>query len=216
MTKIKISNIFAGKEEFYKKGDKTIPSSYKKQKQIEDVFVNSLGLENDNQSNREFHGGAEQALCVFCQNEYEYLKKTYGFSLQECSFGENITLLNVSDKDFCIGDIFKCGEAIFQISLPRSPCYKIDMVLGTKNLCAKMIKDYKSGFYLRVLKEGFINKDFGFELMDRKNPKYTILFVNECFANPKQNQQNIKELLECEELGAKFKKTLEKKLREEK
>ncbi len=216
MKKITIKNIYSGKEKIYTKDDKTVPSSYKKQGVDGQVFLSYLGLENDNQSNKQYHGGKQQALCVFCQKDYEYLQQKYHLTLDECSFGENITLLDVSDEDFCVGDVFKCGEAVFEISLPREPCSKIDMVLGTKNLCSKMVKDCKSGFYLRVLKEGFISKDCEFELLERKNPKYSIRYINQCFYFPKQHQEGIKELLSCDELADKFKKSLEKKLKKEK
>ncbi len=212
MKKFKIENIFAGKGEVFQRGESFFCSSYRKEKIIGDVFVSHLGLEGDNQSNKLYHGGAEQALCVFCKNEYKFLEEKYDLKLKECSFGENISLLDVWDRDICIGDTFKCGEALFEVSLPRGPCYKIDIVLGIKNLSSKLIKECKTGFYLRVLKEGHINKDFTFELIERKNPNYSVEFANQCFVSPKENKDNIHKLLECKELGAEFKKMLKKKL----
>ncbi len=209
---MKISNIYIGKEELFIKEDISFPTSYRKKEFLEDIFVSNLGFREDNQSDKKYHGGKEQALCVFCKEEYDFLNSTYKLDLKDCSFGENITLLDIKDEDICIGDVFKCGEARLEVSLPRVPCHKISDITGVENLKEILEKECITGFYLRILKEGFINKTFDFKLVERKNPKYTIKFVNDCLFNPKENQENIQDLLKCEQLASNFKDLLKGKL----
>lgn len=210
MKNILIKEIFSGLEEIFSKDNISFYTSYRKKSILKKVFVNFLGFESDNQSDKRYHGGVDQAICVFCEDEYEFLKIKYGFDLPKCSFGENITLLNISDKDICIGDIFKCGEVIFEVSHPRVPCHKISDVTGIKDLTSIVKKECKTGFYLRVIKEGNIEKSSSFKLEERKYPKYSIEFVNKCLIYPEQNKDNIKKLLICKELSETFKKMIEK------
>lgn len=210
MEKILIKDIFAGVEEIFNKEGSSFYTSYRKKSILKKVFVNSLGFESDNQSDKKYHGGVDQAICIFCQNEYDYLKSKHNLDLKIPSFGENIVLLDVWDKDICIGDIFKCDEVILEVSLPRVPCHKISDVTGIKNLTSILEDECKTGFYLRVLKEGYINKNSLFELSERKYPKFSIEFVNRCLNLPDENQENIKNLLECKELAANFKGMLKK------
>lgn len=212
MEKIKIGGIFAGKERTFSKNGESFVSSYKKEKILGDVFVSSLGIEGDTQSDKRYHGGVQQALCVFCKKEYEFIQSKYKISLDECSFGENILLLDVMDKDICIGDVFKCKDALFEVSLPRVPCSTIDDVLGLEKLSSILKNECKTGFYLRVLQQDYINQDLSFELIDRPYPSYNIEFVNECLKAPKEHQERIYELLSCDVLSDKFKVLLKKQL----
>lgn len=84
--------------------------------------------------------------------------------------------------------------------------------MDIKNLTSIVVKDYKTGFYLRVLEEGIINKEDCFELISREKKQYSIEFINKCAFNAKNNQENIKRILLLNKLSNSYKNTLEKKL----
>ena len=207
----KIKDIYTGREKTFNKRDSSFASSYKKQIVIGNIFINTLGLENDMQSDTKSHGGIDRAICVYTQGGYDFLNNKYDLNLEACSFGENIILDACDDNDICLGDIFTCGEVIFEVCQPRLPCWKISYITGIKNLTALVVKNAKTGFQLRVLKEGTISKNSKFILETRKYPEITIEFINECFYNAKDNQENIKNLLSIEVLATAYKKTLEKR-----
>lgn len=211
MLNLKIKDIYIGCEKEYKRKNKTYKSSYEKEPIFNSTYVNILGLEDDMQSDKQSHGGQDKALCIFTQGSYDFFKEKYNIALSACAFGENITLFDCEDKDFCIGDRFSCGEAIFEITQPREPCWKISHILGIKELTALIAKEGRTGFYLRVIKEGKINKNDEFKLVSRKHENMNIEFVNKCYYNAKENQENIKDILECEELSSSYKKALEKR-----
>jgi MOSC domain-containing protein YiiM len=212
--KIKIKNIFCGKEEHIDDGKRKIyKSSYKKQlvSKNQELVVSKLGFINDTQSDKEHHGGVDKAVCSYAQNNYNFFKEKHGLALPICSFGENFTLLNIDDSEICLGDRFKCGEIIFEVSQPRQPCWKISSVIGIKNLTSLVVKEHKTGFYFRVIQSGKMNINDSLELISREYPKITIEFINKCAFNAKDNQENIKEILECDKLALAYKESLSKR-----
>jgi len=158
------------------------------------------------------HGGENQAVCVYPQSSYDFFKEKHDFELPPCAFGENITILEASDRDICIGDQFSCGEVIFEVSQPRGPCWKISEVLGIKQLTSLVVGEVKTGFYFRVLQEGQMDKTSTLKQLVRKHEKFTIEYVAHCYLNPKENQENIKEIILCPELSDRFRTNFEKKL----
>lgn len=207
----KIKEIYAGKEQELQKKNKIYKTSYKKKPISGSPYVNFQGLEEDNQSDKEVHGGVQRALCVFTQGSYDFFKEKHNINLPTCALGENITLLDCDDKDICLGDRFSCGEAIFEVSQPRQPCWIISSILGIKKLTALIVKEGRSGFYLRVIKEGKISKKDEFKLLDRKYKKLNIEYINKCYYNAKEYQEEIKEILEVPELSPFYRDDLQKR-----
>ncbi len=212
MQNIDILEIFSGQEETIRTKNKEFKSSYRKKVVDGKVYVSKLGFEHDQQSDLINHGGENQAVCVYPQSSYDYFKQTHDFDLPICAFGENITILEASDKDICIGDQFSCGEVIFEVSQPRGPCWKISEILGISKLTSLVVGDVKTGFYFRVLKEGYMDKNSTLKQINRKHEKFTIEYVAKCYLNPKENQENIKEIILCPELSDRFRTNCEKKL----
>lgn len=207
----KIKEIYVGSESELQKKNKTYKTSYKKQPISGSQYVNFQGLEEDNQSDKEVHGGVQRALCVFTQGSYDFFKEKHNINLPTCALGENITLLDCDDKDICLGDRFFCGEAIFEVSQPRQPCWIISSILGIKKLTALIVKEGRSGFYLRVIKEGKICKKDEFKLQIRKYEKLNIEYINKCYYNAKEHQEEIKEILEVPELSPFYRDDLLKR-----
>ena len=207
----KIKEIYAGKEQELQKKNKTYKTSYKKKPIEGSQYVSFQGLKEDNQSDKEVHGGVQRAICVFTQGSYDFFKEKHNINLPTCALGENITLLDCDDKDICLGDRFSCGEAIFEVSQPRQPCWIISSILGIKNLTSLIVKEGRSGFYLRVIKEGKVCKNDSFELLSRKNEKLNIEYINKCYYNAKENQEQIKEILEAKELSPFYRDDLLKR-----
>lgn len=208
---ISIKSIFQGKEKEYKRKKSSFLSAYKKDELKEKVFVNTLGLELDSQGDKKSHGGEDRAVCVYTQKAYYFFKNEYDIDLEIGSFGENITLEDLGDEDICLGDIFTCGDALFEVCQPRLPCWKISFLTGIKNLTSLVVKEGKTGFQLRVLKEGFISKDDEFILIERKHKNISIAFINKCYFDAKNYQEEIKSILQIPQLAKAYKKALEKR-----
>ena len=213
MENIAVYNIYLGQVETIKTPKKEFKSAYKKKAITQDEYLSKTGFINDVQSDTKHHGGVNRALCVYPYATYEYFKKEHNLDLKDCSFGENITILTYDDSDICLGDQVSFEDAIVEVTQPRQPCSHISNDTGIKNLTALTVKNLKTGFYLRVLKEGTIKKDSTLQLIKRVHESITIEFINKCFFDAKNNQENIKKVLACVELSINFREELEKKLK---
>jgi len=131
--------------------------------------------------------------------------------LPSCAFGENLTISDLDDSDICIGDKFQCGEVIFEVSQPRQPCWKISSIIGIKNLTSLIVKEHKTGFYFRIIQGGKMNINYKLKLLSRNYSKITIEFINKCAFNAKDNQENIKTILDCDKLALAYKESLGKR-----
>ncbi|MBN2816259.1 MAG: MOSC domain-containing protein [Campylobacterales bacterium] len=188
-------------------------SAYKKQQMPSDkkLFINAEGFLDDSQGDRENHGGIDKAVCVYSQKAYDFLQKEHNISSETPLFGENITIVDLDDSEVCIGDIFECGEVLFEVSQPRQPCWKISTLTGIKNLTALLVKEHKSGFYMRVLQEGKISQNDTLQLISRDYPQLTIEYVNRCSFDAKKHQKEIPEILACSKLSEAYKESLHKR-----
>jgi len=212
---IKIKDIFCGQKQDIDDGNKQYQSSYKKvDLKKQSYFITELGFKDDTQSDKAHHGGVDKAVCVYPLKSYEFFKQKYDFDLSICSFGENFSIEDFDDSDICLGDVFKCGEVLLEVSQPRQPCWKISSIVGIKSLTALVVKEFKTGFYFRVIQNGFMKKGDSLILEQRKYPKLTIEFINKCAFNAKENQENIKEILESKSLAIAYRTSLLKRYKD--
>ena len=213
---ITVKDIFCGKEQ---KIDTTkrkeFNSSYQKESLGNDSYsITNTGFILDEQSDKENHGGPDKAICAYNFEYYKYLEDTYDISLPLCAFGENLSLKGVSDSDICIGDRFQYGEVTLEVSQPRQPCWKISTILGIKNLTSIVVKEHKTGFYFRVIQDGVITPNDTLKLLSRNYPKLSIEYINKIAFNAKDNQENIKEALECPKLSESYRLSLSKRYKD--
>lgn len=207
-----IKHIFVGqKQSIVNKKGKTYLSSYHKQCTSEELSVNVTGFDKDTQSDKEHHGGIDKAVCVYTQDSYDFFKKQYDLDLPLCALGENIALY-ASDEDICLGDVFQCGEVIFEVCQPRQPCWKISDILGIKNFTSLVTKEHKTGFYLRVLQEGKMSCNDEFHLIKSASKRFSIAFINQCYFNAKTHQSQIKAILKNNALANAYRKSLLRRL----
>ena len=117
--------------------------------------VRRLNIDGDGQGDLSGHGGEQRAVLVYQMDSYrywqEYLKRddfTYG------QFGENFTVDGLADDEVCIGDRYRIGSAVFEVTQPRVTCYRVGLRLGEPQMAALLVSHRRPGFYLRVLTEG--------------------------------------------------------------
>lgn len=125
------------------------------------------------------------------------------------AFGENFVFAQLNEWNVCIGDIFTTsgpGEPpIFQVSLPRQPCFKLNHRFRLKNFAPNTWKTSRTGWYFRVLREGTVRAGDTIRLVERRHPKWTIERVQEYLhRNPADAEMN-EELAGIEEFGAECK-----------
>ena len=121
------------------------------------VFAGRLNLAGDGQGDLEGHGGEQRAVMVYQLESYRYWEAYLGRpELTPGSFGENFTVDGLPDSEVCIGDRYRIGEAIFEVTQPRVTCYRVGMRLEHAQLPALLVAHHRPGFYFRVIQEGFV------------------------------------------------------------
>ena len=121
------------------------------------VRVGTLNLEGDGQADLKVHGGVNKAVYAYSVENIEYWRKRLRRDdLAPGFFGENLTLDELLETAVAIGDEFEIGTARFQVSQPRLPCFKLGIAMGNPAFPKIFQSSGRTGFYLRVLREGII------------------------------------------------------------
>ena len=121
------------------------------------VRAGRLNLAGDGQGDLKGHGGEQRAIMVYQLDSYRYWESYLGRSNLECGFfGENLTVDGLADNEVCIGDRFRIGTALVEVTQPRVTCYRVGMRTNHSAMPALLVSHHRPGFYLRVLEEGDI------------------------------------------------------------
>lgn len=118
------------------------------------IGVGVLNIEGDEQADLTVHGGADKAVYAYPADHWPWWKAQAGFETRAASFGENLTVYGADEDVVRIGDEFKWGDVLLQVSEPRAPCFKFMMYSGRADLAARMTVSARTGWYFRVLETG--------------------------------------------------------------
>jgi MOSC domain-containing protein YiiM len=119
------------------------------------VQLRSANLEGDKQADLSVHGGRDKAVYAYPSEHYSYWKKELsGVDLPWGAFGENFTTEGLTEDAVCLGDRFTIGTAEVVVTQPRLPCFKLNLKFDSDVMAKRFLASRRSGFYLRVLREG--------------------------------------------------------------
>lgn len=117
-------------------------------------MVRRLNVDGDGQGDLAGHGGEQRAVLVYQVDSYRHWAQFLGRDdLTYGHFGENFTVDGLPDDDVCIGDRYRIGEAVFEVTQPRVTCYRVGLRLGEPRMAALLVAHRRPGFYLRVITE---------------------------------------------------------------
>ena len=118
-------------------------------------MVRKLNIDGDMQADLAGHGGEQRAVFVYQMDSYHHWERFLNrndFSFGQ--FGENFTVEGLADEDVCIGNRYRIGDALFEVTQPRVTCYRVGIRLNDAGMPALLVAHGKPGFYFRVLQEG--------------------------------------------------------------
>lgn len=144
------------------------------------VEIGRLGLAGDQQADLTVHGGPDKAIHHYPRDHYSAWLADLGphpLLADEGAFGENLSTLGLIEDQICIGDRFRLGSALLEVSQGRQPCWKLDHRFQHKGLSARVIKTGRSGWYYRVLEAGTAQTGESMVLVERSLPDWTIARV---------------------------------------
>jgi len=146
------------------------------------IAVNPINIEGDKQANLKYHGGPDKAICCFAAEHFGFWRDALGRTEEEFrfgAFGENFTLLGLTEDQVCIGDTFTVGTTTVQVTQPRIPCVNLARKWESTEMPAEMIARGHSGYYLRVLTPGEVGAGDSMTLQDRPHPAMTVAVAND-------------------------------------
>jgi ferredoxin-NADP reductase/MOSC domain-containing protein YiiM len=118
-------------------------------------MVRKLNIDGDAQGDLGGHGGEQRAVFVYQIDSYHYWERFLGgndFAFGQ--FGENFTVEGLADDEVCIGDRYRIGDAVFEVTQPRVTCYRVGIRMNEPRMPALLVAHHRPGFYFRVLQEG--------------------------------------------------------------
>jgi ferredoxin-NADP reductase/MOSC domain-containing protein YiiM len=119
------------------------------------VKVRKLNIDGDGQGDLAGHGGINRAVMVYQLDSYRHWEHELGRSnFSYGQFGENFTVDGLPDSEVCIGDRYRIGSALFEISQPRVTCYRLGIRMNEPRMASLVVAHHRPGFYFRVIEEG--------------------------------------------------------------
>jgi MOSC domain-containing protein YiiM len=144
------------------------------------VRVGPLGLAGDEQADLTVHGGRDKAIHHYPHDHYGWWDEALGGSgLLGASgaFGENVSTDGLTEEQVCIGDRWRLGTALVEVSQGRQPCWKLDHRFGGAPVMARMVKSRRCGWYYRVIVEGEVGAGDHLELVERPYVDWSVARV---------------------------------------
>ncbi|WBU65380.1 MOSC domain-containing protein [Paracoccus aerodenitrificans] len=142
------------------------------------LALGAEGFESDEQADRHVHGGIEKAVHHYPLDHYALWREELGDLpplRQPGGFGENISTTGMTEKDVAVGDIFRLGTALLQVSQGRQPCWKLNFRFDVSDMARRVQMTGRTGWYYRVLQPGTVSPDDLLVLADRVAPDWPLI-----------------------------------------
>jgi len=157
------------------------------------IYLGKTDVRHDAVMDRKYHGGEFKACYLFSENQYEYWKNLYpNLDWNWGMFGENLTVNGLYENQIYVGDIYKVGEALVQITQPREPCYKLGLKFGSQRVLKQFINHGFPGTYIRVLEEGLVKAGDRFKLIERPKASLTTAELFMLLFSKEKKQEHLK------------------------
>src|SRR5262245_52334904 len=164
--------------------------------------VGRLNVDGDGQGDLAGHGGEQRAAYVYQIESYRYwqeqLKRT---DLVYGHFGENFTIEGLPDAAVCIGDRYRIGSALFEVTQPRVTCYRVGIRTNEPRMPALLTSSGRPGFYFRVLQEGDVGAGDDIVKVGEANERMTVAEINALLYSPQHPRDRLERALHIEALS---------------
>jgi MOSC domain-containing protein YiiM len=145
------------------------------------VKVRGVNVDGDEQGNREVHGGVDKALYAYAAEDYEWWAAELGRELAPGTFGENLTVRGIDVSGALVGERWRAGGTLLEVSQPRTPCFKLGIRMGSQRFPRQFAAARRPGAYLRILAEGEVAAGDPVEVVDRPGHGLTVAEVSRIY-----------------------------------
>lgn len=210
MEDIVIQGVFIGKVEECWGG---LVSAIDKLETREEVWLGSEGLPGDEQADRRHHGGLDRALHHYPAEHYRHWRKQHPLQRwQQPAFGENLSTFGLNESQVCIGDLFRWGDALIEVSQPRSPCYRLGRRWNLPELPLELQEQGRCGWFYRVRRAGLVSASAPLELVQRHYPQLSVASLLHWYFGVPLDRGGLRQMLGCDALSLRWRKTAAQRL----
>ena len=192
--------------------DRAFRSAIWKEPVLGPVAVGRLGLAGDAVANTRVHGGPDQAVLMYAGAHYPRWEAEWGRDgLGPGAFGENLTVAGLTEDEACIGDVLEVGDVRLQVSQPRQPCATLARRHRVPDMIAIVHRNGRSGWYLRVEREGSLEAGQSVRLAERPHPDWTVRRAALAYLGRKERPEEAAALGRCDALSLGWRERLAKR-----
>ena len=143
------------------------------------VEVRGVNLAGDDQADRRVHGGTYKAVYAYGADDYRWWSEKLGVELGPGTFGENLTVDGYDLRTAEVGERWRVGTCVLEVSEPRSPCFKLGMRMGTADFVELFDVVGRYGTYLRIVQEGTVTAGDEVDVVSRPEERLTVVELAE-------------------------------------
>ncbi len=176
--------------------------------------VSRLNLAGDGQGDLAGHGGEQRAVFVYQLESHRYWEEQLGRTgLVPGQFGENFTVEGLPDDTVCIGDRYRIGSGVFEVTQPRVTCYRVGIRMNEPRMPALLTSSGRPGFYFRVLEEGEVGAGDAIVKVSDGPERMTVAEVNALLYSPEHPRDRLERALRIAALSPGWRWSFEQLLR---
>ena len=192
------------------------PSAIGKHPAVRPLRLTAAGFEGDEQGDPRHHGGPDKAVHHYPGERYgtwrlelpELLAERFGTG----AFGENLGTVGLTEANVCVGDIFRLGTALIQVSQARQPCWKLNLRFGKPDMSRRVQESARTGWYYRVLETGEVAPGAELRLLDRPRPDWPLAHLLHHFYADPLNVEALAAIMALDVLSASWRELAQRRL----
>src|SRR5262244_3978242 len=178
-------------------------------------MVRRFNIDGDGQGDLAGHGGEHRAVFVYQIDSYRYWQNKLGRNdFTYGQFGENFTVDGLSDREVCIGDRYRIGNAVFEVTQPRVTCYRVGIRMNEPRMPALLVSHGRPGFYFRVLQEGEVGAGDNIVKLADGSERITVAEIDALLYLPGHSRQQMERALRIPALSQGWQASFQVMLRE--
>ena len=131
------------------------------------VAVRGVNLAGDDQADRQAHGGPDKAVYAYASEDARWWESRENRSFGYAAFGENLTTEGIEVNDALVGERWAVGSAVFEISEPRVPCWRLGVRMNDPGFIRRFTEALRPGAYMRIVTEGDVGAGDAIEVVSK-------------------------------------------------
>lgn len=191
-------------------GPRRVPSGIYKRPVSGRAAIGSAGIVGDEQGDRKNHGGPEKAIHHYPFDHYTQWRQELPWLSPRFegpgAFGENISTAGITEAEVCVGDIYRLGSALVQVSQGRQPCWRLNERFGHPAMAREVQQSGRTGWYYRVIEEGSVGAGDVLDLVDRPAENWTLVRIAHLLYRDTLNLEMLARLSELPQLSESWRK----------